>query len=194
METWLRTDEHQEAVSALEFAAEQASSVDSDVYRWKWVILGMHTAVQVYMVLALRGSDGLGPLKDEVAAKWLEAYRAGEEKLPEERLDTYKNLYKKVKTGLAYGAPPFDPVGSQGRSIKKLDELRDEFVHFTPKGWSLEVSGLPEICMDCIRLIRYLAFESGSTVWYREADEVRAEKIVEAAEDVFAQLAEQYAP
>jgi len=28
-------------------------------------------------------------------------------------------------------------------AVKKLNELRNQFVHFAPKGWSLDLLGLP---------------------------------------------------
>jgi hypothetical protein len=58
---YLRTDEAEEAVSSLESAAEFLAAVRSDPYRWTWVILALHSAVQGFMILALRGGNGLLP-------------------------------------------------------------------------------------------------------------------------------------
>ena len=54
----------------------------------------------------------------------------------------------------------FNPQGQQGWSIKKLNQWRNKFIHFIPGGWSLEVSGLPQIIGDCITVIEFLVFES----------------------------------
>ena len=45
----------------------------------------------------------------------------------------------------------------QRRSFKKLNELRNQFAHFTPLGWSIEVSGLPKIFSDIIEIISLIA-------------------------------------
>ena len=41
--------------------------------------------------------------------------------------------------------------GTQGRSVKQLNKLRNEFIHFVPKGWSLEVDA--RIVDDCLNVI-----------------------------------------
>ena len=190
-EIWLRTDEYEEAVSSLEFATEEIGQVSEDLYRWKWIILSLHNAVQGFMVISLRGTNGLRVLKDDVAKAWLKAHEAGEP-LPEEKLDSFLNLYKKTKNGLSNGVK-FKPVGTQGRSIKKLDSLRDELIHFTPKGWSLEVSGLPGICIDCFAIIRFLAFESGAATWYEEEFETRARNALKSVEEAMKPVESLYA-
>ena len=86
-EHWLRTNEHEEAKASLEAVAEWAARVSVRIDFWKWVILALHNAAQGFMVLALRGSDGLRPLKTDVAAAWLDAYRNGGA-YPVERLDS----------------------------------------------------------------------------------------------------------
>src|SRR5712692_5045777 len=67
----LRTDKYEEAVSAIEAAADFAERVIDDQYRWKWVLIAVHNAVQGFMVLALRRGNGLLALRDHVAAQWL---------------------------------------------------------------------------------------------------------------------------
>jgi hypothetical protein len=67
MEIWLRTDETEEALSALEMAANSAKSLTNDLYYWKWVIIALHNSLQGFMVLALRRGNGLLPLKDNIA-------------------------------------------------------------------------------------------------------------------------------
>ena len=76
-EYWFNTDEMEEAVSALEVLANWSENLTADVSYWKWVILATHNATQGFMVLALRGSDRLRPLRDDVAEKWLVAHENG---------------------------------------------------------------------------------------------------------------------
>jgi hypothetical protein len=59
MTHYLRTDEVEEAISAIEMVAESVAGVKADIYRWKWALIALHSAVQGFMVLALRGSNGL---------------------------------------------------------------------------------------------------------------------------------------
>jgi hypothetical protein len=183
MELWLRTDEHEEAVSALEMIAESSALVLKDSYRWKWVLIATHNALQGFMVLALRQGNGLKALKDHIAAKWLKAYREGGE-YPIEQLDSFLNLYKKVKSDQMIcfvHSQSFSAKNSHDKSVKKLNSFRNEFIHFVPKGWSLELTGLPEICLDCLEVAEFLGWQSGNVPWYEERHKERAELALKKA-------------
>lgn len=39
------------------------------------------------------------------------------------------------------------------QSFKRLNALRNDFAHFTPRGWSIELGGLPKIFSDIIDVI-----------------------------------------
>lgn len=68
----------------------------------------------------------------------------------------------------------FKPSGSQGESVKRLNRLRNEFIHFVPKGWSLEISGLPQIFFDCLNIIEFLGWECGNIIIHDELVNNRA--------------------
>lgn len=176
-EKWLRTDETLEAISALEMVALSLKRVQKDFYQWKWAILALHSSLQGFMVLALRGGSGLNCLKDDIAKEWLRAYRANE-KLPKERLDTFLNLYKKIKNPVRMQfyihSKPFKPSETHGYNVKSLNKIRNEFIHFVPKGWSLEVSGLPNIFHDCLNIIEFLGWECGNNIFYDDTFNSRA--------------------
>ncbi|MDN5849405.1 MAG: hypothetical protein L0H63_07140 [Nitrococcus sp.] len=141
-----------------------------DIYAWRWIVLSLHNAVQGFMVLSLRHGNGLLALSSRCFVAWMEAHES-DGKYPKKELDTYLGLYKKVKskeTGAIGGNTPFVPKGSEGRSIRKLNALRKDFIHFTPKGWSLEVSGLPKIGIDCLRLIAFLGWETQNVFWHSQ--------------------------
>ena len=74
---------------------------------------------------------------------------------------------------------PFKPSGTQERSIGQLNRLRNEFIHFVPKGWSLEVSGLPQIVGDCLNAISFLVFECGNVIWHETALETQTRVLIE---------------
>ena len=177
MELWLRTNEHEEAISALEMVAEASALVLKDNYRWKWVLIATHNVLQGFMVLALRRGNGLKTLKDKIAVKWLKAYSEGGA-YPKEELDTFLNLYKKVKSEqMIYlvHSQPFTANGNHDKSVKKLNSFRNEFIHFVPKSWSLELTGLPGICLDCLEVVEFLGWQSGNVPWYKKQHKERAE-------------------
>ena len=176
---YLRTDEEFEAANAMQMAAQFASGVVADLHLWRWIIIALHNAAQGAMALSLRHGNGLLALSDENRAAWMIAYEKNETP-PPEKLDNYLNLYKKVKHiewGQVGGNTRFVPVGTEGGDIKRLNSLRNEFIHFTPKGWSLEIDGLPRIALATARLISFLALETTNVFWHTPA---ARERLLEA--------------
>jgi hypothetical protein len=168
---YYRTDEENEAADALLMAARFAEEAASDIRMWRWVIIGLHNAVQSFMVLSLRHGYGLAALTEKSAAAWLAAYEANATTYLEEKLDSYLCLYKKTKStkyGTIGSNQNFVPQGSQGRSVRKLNRIRNDFIHFTPKGWSLELAGLPRICLDALALLSFLGWETSNILWHDE--------------------------
>ncbi|MCH7733400.1 MAG: hypothetical protein IIB44_12990 [Candidatus Marinimicrobia bacterium] len=193
MEIYLNTDEFEEITNSFELLANQADQLD-DVYQWKWVILSMHSTLQGFMVIGLRDSAGLNILKDKIAQKWLRAYRSGDP-LPVEKLDTFLNLYKKIKSNrmirLVFSRK-YEPSADSDRSIKMLNMLRNKFIHFIPGGWLLEVSGLPKICLDCIEIIEFLGWKSGNVLWHKNELEVKCKTAIEKCKHIFNDLHHKY--
>jgi len=192
---YIRTDELLEAIKALEVYLSNLRRVKRDRYYWKWAIIALHNSVQGFMVSALRGTNGLAVLTPECARAWMDAYR-NRTPYPKEKLDDFLNLYKKIKSNLMlqYGqSKKFTPKGQQGWSIKKLNALRNEFIHFTPKGWSLEVSGLPSICEDLLSIIDFLANSSGNIDFYQQSAEKRFQDALDKAKTLTKELRRAYA-
>lgn len=194
MDLWLITDKTKEAISALEMLAETASSLNTDIYRWKWVIITTHNALQGFMVLALWGGNGLLALRDKIAAQWLRAYTEGG-KYPDEKLDRFLNLYKKIKSErmLFYRhSRKFDPTPDHDWAVEKLNKLRNKFIHFVPKGLCLELTGLPGICLRCLEVIEFLGWKSGNIVFYEEDQKERAMSALKKAIKILSELRREY--
>ena len=56
-----------------------------------------------------------------------------------------------------------------------LCRLRNQSVHFLPASWALEVTGLPQICLDCLAIVRYLAHDYRRLLWRDAAHPERIE-------------------
>lgn len=180
---WIRTDELNEAVLALDVFSEFLEKVLEDVYYWKWSVITLHNSLQGFMVCALRGSNGLNVLKDDNAKAWFEALNSGSENYPIPELDNFINLYEKIKRKkmlMGGHSKKFIPKSQQGSSIKTLNRLRNEFIHFTPKHVSYEVSGLPEVIEDCVAIIEFLAFESNNIIYPNGFIEKRIQELLKS--------------
>lgn len=178
---WIRTDETLEAVLSLEMVVEQLAKIPYSQYYLKWAVVALHNSLQGFMVLSLQGTNSLNVLTDEFAKEWLLAYEHKSGLYPELKLESFLGLYKRIKSKrmLLYTiSKRFQPKGNQTNSVKKLNDLRNDFIHFVPQKWSLEISGLPAIFRDCISIIEFLAFECGNVVWYDEVLEKRTREII----------------
>jgi hypothetical protein len=176
---YLRTSEHEEAVRSIEWAASQAKELANDPYMWKWVLISLHNAVQGFMVLALWNGNGLLTRSDESAAAWLKEHRSNklEKKYPAERLDSFLKLFAKCKDENNFnycGSRQFRSTALHDDSFKALNDYRNEFIHFTPKGWSLEYSDLPILVGHALDLVSFFGWQSTAILWHERSHRIRA--------------------
>lgn len=175
---YLRTDHWIDAVASLEAAQEFCARITLDEHRWKWVLIAIHSTVQGFMALALEHGNGLLVLRDDIRTKWLKAHESGEP-YPEEKMDFFLSLYKKIKSDDVcryYGSKKFIAEPSHDYSMKKLNELRNDYIHFRPKGWSIELAGLPSVALNCLDVAKFLAFDSFTIIWHDGELRTRAEQ------------------
>jgi hypothetical protein len=169
---WLRTDELKEALTYLEGLPYFLEKACVDHHYWKWVIISIHSLLHCIMIHALKGSNGLLTYKDEISSAWLAAYYANEKyKIPKNPIDAFLNLYKKVKSGrsrLYITSKEFIATKDHDSSMRRLNSFRNDFIHFSPHSWSIEISGMPRICLDCLDVASFLFWQSGNVFWSDE--------------------------
>jgi hypothetical protein len=196
MEHWLRTDERQEFISSMRMVHKCLISVEDDIEQWKWAVIALHNAVQGAMVQALRAGNDFRIMPEKLAQKCYQAHRE-DKSWPKVKMDSFPNLYKKVQSQemmLFYTHSkilPSDP--DRDYCVNKLLELRNSFIHFMPQGWSIEVSGLPHICISLIEMIKFLCWESGNVIWYEESESTTASELVSESLGAAHQLSKSYA-
>lgn len=128
-------DEIENAIVSLELLTEVLPRCREQLAMWKWAIIIAHDALQAAIVCEVADTTGTSVLSKKSARamlKWLDD-AAG--LYPEERLADFGSLLSKS---------PLSDAHLQ-KHILKLHELRNEFVHFTPKSWLLAVEDLPKV-------------------------------------------------
>ncbi len=167
-ENWLRTNEIEEFVGALEFSAEIICQVNSDITKWKWLILAIHNALQGACVCALRSADttGISVLDEKCGRRmwhWLdvESRKDQHPPPPKEKLAPMLKLYTRAQDA-RYLSVPLPPNPDRDRDVERLNSLRNELIHFVPKGLSVELSGMPQIIRSCCNVIMYLILDHTS--------------------------------
>jgi len=168
----LHTTSIHDAVQSLSLARELLPRAANHIDAWKWIVISLHNAVQGFMVLALKNSNSISVLRPSNSCGETDTTHVSDQ------LVDFLELYKRVKSETWVNqfttGNVFRPSGTQGGSVKTLNRLRNEFVHFTPKSWRLDQSlilEMPRIVDDCVRMLAFLAFESKNVQWYREVDQ-----------------------
>lgn len=130
--------------------------------------------------MSLRNGNDFRIMPDKLAQKCYAAHREGKP-WPKVKMDSFPNLYKKVQSTemmcFYFHSQPLPGCEKRDEHIGKLLELRNSFIHFMPQGWSLEVSGMPDICTSILKAIQFLCFYSGNVIFYEEnkAELIKAE-------------------
>lgn len=177
---WLDLDEVTEAIWSLQLVADLILGVEQQPYLWKWVVISLHNSLQTYLILAIWGGDH----RRIMSERHLEIYKrrnAGSDREAwrgKYYVAPFGELYAKVKLAkpmaderdeqraewLDPGAStgPFRATESIDRSVKKLDDLRHEFLHYRPQSVSYSVPHMIDMVRDCLSLVRFLAVDNGA--------------------------------
>jgi len=165
MKRWLETDEYEEVRETLKSLLHFHDLSKRDVAYWKWVFVALHNLVQGCMVIALTGTSGLGALNPAIEKRRRIAWSKGEPQPREQdKLLRFLELYEKIKmqdTLEAASGGQYAGSESHDYSMKKINDLRNEFIHFTPKGWYLDLAGAVQIISDCLDVAEFLVESSG---------------------------------
>jgi hypothetical protein len=185
-ENWLSLDEAKDVTASLRHLRHCLKLTETDPTAWKWCIIAIHNALQGAMTCHLSGTANLGCLSKKSACEWFEWHdkrRRGEINMVETPIDewgivSYRPVSQADQPPRHYMATPqvlFDRLHKeklrvdggcgavlsitleQRKSFKLLNGLRNKFSHFTPMGWSIELSGLPRVFNDILIVVRMIS-------------------------------------
>jgi hypothetical protein len=140
VEMYVRFNEQEDAVAALELVAQLSGQLQSNPSLWKWVITAAQNAMQGAMVLALSGTDGCGALSqksERLNRAWLQAGMEGPQ--PHVFMANFDTLLDRTGDAARMGGKPLLLTEEEKGNLKRLNSLRGDFAHFNPKGWSIEL-------------------------------------------------------
>ena len=164
-EIWLRLSEEINAIDYLEKVAIFIQFAPVNRNDWKWVIIGLHGALYGFAIAACRGTDSQSVVKksNRLISFW-EALERCQDPGHMKMLIHSNHLVLNE---------------SQKESINMLKaEFRNEFEHFKPKRWSIEIHGMPKMAIDVLEVIRYLALETNTYVHLNGEDRERVERLI----------------
>ncbi len=199
MNEYLSVNERDDVANSLEFCADIALQLGAQPERWKWCLIGMQNALHGALVCTLSGSAGLGALSEQSQKAWLAWYEKSVEgvsgTLPKEFMADLEALYKRAKKPeymVEFGGEPIRTSNDVDSDIKLLNELRRDFAHLTPKGWSIQLLGLPRVILSTLSVIEQLFQHPANTYRTDISDSAKNKKSIAALREQMRILERQY--
>lgn len=155
---YIDTDEQNDVLASLEMVQLALSHCEDNPNYWKWVVIALHSALQGALVCHLSDTAQLGALSNKSTTNWLDWYNRGRKgTMPKKRLAGPQELLDRLIDGKARagrmdaGSVTVSP--DQKRDFDLLHEFRNDFMHFQPTGWVIEISGMPRIVKSQTKII-----------------------------------------
>jgi len=135
-----------------------------DAHAFKWIVLALHSALQGSCVCHLTTTcSPIGVISDHDASQWLEYIENSRVDrsciAPRTRILEFPKLLNKIGQPNSAG-----DASNESQIVITDDELkwwtglhknvRNQFVHFAPCGWSLEVNGISDLIDISVRIMR----------------------------------------
>ena len=166
-ENWVQTDESDDVAGSIRQVIRCLHITDKDCQAWKWACLALHSALQGASVCHLvTTASPVGVVTKKNAGEWVtyfEASRTGKNaRVPKTYLMTLPDLLKAARKPNSAGDRS-NPNGvlisdNELRWLKRFhDKIRNQFIHFEPMGWSIDVSGVRSLAVLVARIIREIA-------------------------------------
>lgn len=161
---WIRTDEAEDVAASVRHALRCRALAEEDPQAWKWVALALHAALQGALVCHLvTTASPLGVVTDRNAQEWTDYFEKSRTdnqcRPPKTRLLDLPELVKLARKPQSAGD------GRKAGIVRVSDaelvwlrrfhaDIRNQFVHFEPMGWTVEVSGLASLAALISRIIK----------------------------------------
>jgi len=161
---WFRTDHAEDVLASVRHAYACLKLADSDPGAWKWLVLSLHSALQGGCVCYLTTTaEPIGALTERSTINWLNFFEKSridvDVKPPQTRLASLPELLERIKrpndAGEGTATSEINISQSELRDLNFLHStFRNQFTHFAPMNWSIEISGLLLIVPVVTRIIR----------------------------------------
>jgi hypothetical protein len=149
---YVHFDEREDVLASLELLVHILPLLKKNAQYWKWAIVSSHSALQGALVCFLTGTSGIEVLDERSAKQWRQWYETLEGPPPKERLAEFKLLLWRSCRKMKRDGQPLKVTRKELRDVLRLHrDFRNNFAHFTPKGWSIEKAGLPRILGTAVR-------------------------------------------
>jgi hypothetical protein len=173
---YIRINTAEDALSSMELAADFLTATKQDDRYWKWFVIATHAGLQGTFALALEAGNAFQVQKPSVTQKMLNGLDATP------HMDNFLKLYKKIqcKENLrGMDSVPFAPTEAHNKAVERLDILRDNFIHFNAKSWSIPKQSIIESAGSALEVAEFVLLKSQSILWHETTFALRASSCVQ---------------
>jgi hypothetical protein len=144
---YIKYTEQLNALDYLEKSFCFLKSVEKYPQNWKWVIITIHSAIYGFSISASRGLNS-----ESVVAKNKKGY---------DKLITFGKALERCQNpnlmSVNINYEYFEFTEQQKGSLNWLQNIfRNNFEHFKPKVWLIEIHDMPLMILDCLDVLRLL--------------------------------------
>jgi hypothetical protein len=166
---WLSLTEETNALDYLGQAHHYIQQTEKKDIAWKWVILTLHGALYGFAICACRGTSSRKVIyKTRKKVEKLISFDKALERCQDPNWMRMTATSKHLQLS-----------NQQDDSIQRLKEdFRNNFEHFIPKSWLIELHGMPKIAIDVLEVIRFLALDTGNYVNLSDSQKRKLRSIV----------------
>ena len=156
------------ALDFLEKASQFIKQTENDHRAWKWVIIALHGALYGFAICVCQGSTPNNVTTETKRGDKLIGFC--------EAIERCQKLTKLPRLATARALVLTD---DQRQSMEFLTkELRNNFEHYIPRFWSIELHGMPKIAIDVLDVLRFLALDSGTLLCLNEKERNTVEELI----------------
>ena len=178
---YLQTDTLDDALSSLELALSFYDLAQQDDRYWKWFVVALHSGTQGIFAAALGSPSSLIVQKPGITKQMAVAF-ADRAVPPPPHMDNFMRLYIKMQNAAnlcSSEALPLPASPEHKNGLEKLDELRDDFLHFNSKSWLISKEVLVSSARTAAQVVRFVLLEGNAVRMYESEERLRATQVAD---------------
>lgn len=164
----LSLSEEQNALDYLEKTYHYVCQVEKSSIAWKWVFLTLHGALYGFAICALHWHN-----YERVTVKT----KKGGEKLIS--FDEALNRCQDPKfMKVCVESSELQLSLKQKESIQKIKQIRNRLEHYIPLSWKIHLHGFPQVVMNVLDVIRFLALNTSNWLNFSDSQKKRIRSFI----------------
>ena len=167
MKYHIEFNEKSNAIDCLERAFEYIQRVKKDPKLWKWVVISLFSSLYGFAICSIQGTNSKNVCEGKKG-----------------KLIGFKTALERCQNS-ERGKKKLSLTDTQSWAINKLhEEFRNNFQHFKPMLWAINIKGFPGIANDVLDVIRFLALNVSNSRGLSVSAERKVKSLVFQSKEV----------